>query len=95
MLSSIKSLKDTKWQLLISPIIFNIFGPTKRTKKKRGEIYGKKSTNGRWTSHRCGSKAFQIFNPKNGRWTKRDTGTGQFIDQESDDKPYKGVTKEK
>jgi len=30
----------------------------------------------------------QTFNPKDGRWTKRDTGTGQFIDQKADDKPY-------
>lgn len=37
----------------------------------------------------------QVFNPKNNRWTKRDTETGKFIDQKSDDKPFKGVRKEK
>lgn len=37
----------------------------------------------------------QVFNPKTGHWTKRDTGTGQFIDQKSDDTPFKGVRKEK
>jgi hypothetical protein len=37
----------------------------------------------------------QTFNPKNQRWTKRDTETGQFMDQKSDHKPFKGVRKEK
>lgn len=37
----------------------------------------------------------QTHNPKTDRWTKRDTGTGKFIDQKSDGKPFKGVTKEK
>ncbi len=36
----------------------------------------------------------QVRNPKTGHWTKRDTTTGQFIDQKADDKPFKGVTKE-
>lgn len=37
----------------------------------------------------------QVFNPRNNRWTKRDAETGRFIDQKSDDKPFKGVRKEK
>ena len=37
----------------------------------------------------------QTFNPKNKRWVKRDTETGEFIDQKADKKPFKGVTKEK
>jgi hypothetical protein len=37
----------------------------------------------------------QTYNPKNERWTKRDTDTGQFIDQKADPKPFKGVRKEK
>lgn len=37
----------------------------------------------------------QVFNPVNERWTKRDTETGQFIDQKADNKPFKGVRKEK
>jgi len=37
----------------------------------------------------------QTFNPKNQRWTKRDTETGQFMDQKADHKPFKGVRKEK
>jgi hypothetical protein len=37
----------------------------------------------------------QTFNPKNGHWTKRDSNTGQFMDQKADDKPFKGVRKEK
>ena len=37
----------------------------------------------------------KVHNPKNDRWTKRDSGTGQFIDQKSDKKPFKGVRKEK
>lgn len=37
----------------------------------------------------------QVYNPKNDKWTKRDTNTGKFIDQKADDKPFKGVRKEK
>lgn len=37
----------------------------------------------------------QIHNPKTDSWVKRDTKTGQFIDQKADDKPFKGVRKEK
>ena len=38
----------------------------------------------------------QVENPKTGLWTKRDTGTGRFMDvKTSDNKPYKGVRKEK
>jgi len=37
----------------------------------------------------------QVFNPKTGDWTKRGPD-GQFMDRKtSDDKPFKGVTKEK
>lgn len=47
--------------------------------------------------HRKGAvrKRSQTYNPQNDRWTKRDVDTGQFIDQKSDDKPFKGVRKEK
>ncbi|WP_289011456.1 hypothetical protein [uncultured Sphingobacterium sp.] len=37
----------------------------------------------------------QTFNPKTEKWIKRDNDTGQFMDQKKDDKPFKGVTKEK
>ncbi len=37
----------------------------------------------------------QTYNRTTGRWTKRDTGTGQFIDQNQDGTPFKGVRKEK
>lgn len=37
----------------------------------------------------------QVQNPKTGKWTKRDAETGKFIDQKADDKPFKGVRKEK
>jgi hypothetical protein len=37
----------------------------------------------------------QTLDPKNDKWTKRDTGTGEFIDQKADEKPFKGVRKEK
>lgn len=47
--------------------------------------------------HRNGAvrKRSQVYNPKNDRWTKRDTDTGHFIDQKADKKPFKGVKKEK
>jgi hypothetical protein len=37
----------------------------------------------------------QVYNPKNDRWTKVNTETHRFMDQKSDDKPFKGVTKHK
>lgn len=37
----------------------------------------------------------QVQNPQNGNWTKRDTGTGRFMDQKQDGAPFKGVRKEK
>ena len=38
----------------------------------------------------------QTYNPKTDSWVKRDTETGKFMDQKtSDDKPFKGVTREK
>jgi hypothetical protein len=37
----------------------------------------------------------QVFNPHNQRWVKRDADTGRFMDQKADEKPFKGVRKEK
>jgi hypothetical protein len=37
----------------------------------------------------------QTHNPRNDHWVKRDTETGQFLDQKADDKPFKGVRKER
>ncbi len=37
----------------------------------------------------------QTYNPKTGSWVKRDTESGQFMDGKSDDKPFKGIRKEK
>ena len=37
----------------------------------------------------------QTFNPQNQKWIKRDSDNGQFMDQKSDNKPFKGVRKEK
>ena len=37
----------------------------------------------------------QIFNPKTGRWVKRDDSTGKFMNQKSNKAPFKGVRKEK
>jgi len=47
--------------------------------------------------HRIGAvrERSQTFNPQNGHWVKRDTTTGQFIDQKADKNPFKGVRKEK
>ena len=36
----------------------------------------------------------QVDNPTTDRWTKRDTNSGQFIDQKRDRDPFKGVRKE-
>jgi hypothetical protein len=47
--------------------------------------------------HRNGAvrERSQVQNPVNGNWTKRDTNTGQFIDQKQDGEPFKGVRREK
>jgi len=47
--------------------------------------------------HRRGAvrERSQVYNPKTEDWTKRETKSGQFIDRKSDDKPFKGVRKEK
>jgi hypothetical protein len=37
----------------------------------------------------------QVLNPQNDRYVKRDSGTGKFMDQKSDNKPFKGVRREK
>lgn len=37
----------------------------------------------------------QTYNPQNETWIKRDAETGRFMDQKADDKPFKGVRKEK
>jgi hypothetical protein len=37
----------------------------------------------------------QVLNPQTDQFVKRDTNTGQFIDVKQDEKPFKGVTKEK
>lgn len=37
----------------------------------------------------------QTYNDSIDRWIKRDTQTGQFMDQKVDGTPFKGVRKEK
>jgi hypothetical protein len=37
----------------------------------------------------------QTYNPHTERYVKRNTEDGRFIDQKSDSKPFKGVTKER
>jgi hypothetical protein len=37
----------------------------------------------------------QTQNKQSDHWVKRDTDTGQFIDQKADNEPFKGVRKEK
>ena len=36
----------------------------------------------------------QVYNPHNNRWVKRDDNK-RFMDQKADDKPFKGVRKNK
>jgi hypothetical protein len=47
--------------------------------------------------HRKGAvrERSQVENPQSEKFTKRDAESGQFIDQKKDDKPFKGVRKEK
>lgn len=38
----------------------------------------------------------QVYNPKTDKWVKRDSQTGKFMDvKTADNKPFKGVRKEK
>ncbi|GMR21671.1 MAG: hypothetical protein BMS9Abin36_2275 [Gammaproteobacteria bacterium] len=37
----------------------------------------------------------QTYNPHTNHWVKRDADSGRFIDQKADNKPFKGVRKEK
>lgn len=38
----------------------------------------------------------QVYNPKTDKWVKRDSETGKFMDvKTTDNKPFKGVRKEK
>jgi len=37
----------------------------------------------------------QVFNDKTRRFVKRDKSSGKFMDVKSNDKPFKGVRKEK
>jgi len=36
-----------------------------------------------------------VLNPKTKTYVKRDSATGQFMDNKSDSKPFKGIRKEK
>ena len=47
--------------------------------------------------HRNGAvrRRSQTFNPKTGRWVKRDADTGRFIGVKEDGTPFKGVRKER
>lgn len=40
-------------------------------------------------------KRSQVFNPKIGRYVKRDSETGRFMNVKADNKKFKGVRKEK
>ena len=55
------------------------------------------ATNGPKGSGRIGAvkNRTQVFNRKTENWTKRDSGTGRFMDGKADGAPFKGVTKEK
>jgi hypothetical protein len=48
-------------------------------------------------NHRNGAvkNRSQVLNDKTGHYVKRDSETGRFMDVKSDDKPFKGVRKEK
>jgi hypothetical protein len=47
--------------------------------------------------HRVGAvrSRSQTYNPKNGKWIKRDSESGRFMDQKNSGTPFKGVRKEK
>ena len=47
--------------------------------------------------HRVGSVKgrTQVQNPVTGLWVKRDTATGQFMDDKTTGGPFKGVRKER
>jgi len=50
----------------------------------------------RGDGHRNGAvkNRTQVFNPQNKTWNKRGPN-GQFMDQKADDKPFKGIRRER
>jgi hypothetical protein len=59
---------------------------------KGGENMAKNAGEHRDGAVKCRS---QIYNPHIDRFIKRDTATGQFMDQKADGEKFKGVRKEK
>lgn len=56
------------------------------------------ATNGKKGGGRVGAVRgrSQTFNPKTQSWTKRDSGSGRFMDRKtSDSRPFKGVRRER
>jgi hypothetical protein len=37
----------------------------------------------------------QAYNPRIGRWVKRNADNGRFMDQKADRKPFKGIRRER
>lgn len=52
------------------------------------------SNTGKGFRHGSVDDRTQTKNFKTGNWTKRDTGTGRFMDQKKGGGPFKGVAKE-
>ena len=49
----------------------------------------------RQSPRRRGEDTLAGQEPGDGKWTKRDDKSGKFMDQKADNKPFKGVRKEK
>ncbi len=63
-----------------------------RCAAQEGEIMAKNT--GQDYRHGSVDNRTQTKNPVNGNWTRRDAGTGRFMDQKEGGQPFKGVAKE-
>lgn len=67
---------------------------TSETVERKQELMATNPPSG--DGHRKGAvRNREQFKLPNGNYMKRDSGTGRFIDQKADDKPFKGVRKVK
>jgi hypothetical protein len=63
--------------------------------KQEGEIESMAKNTGNGYRRGAVDERSQVVNPKTGHYTKRNDGNGQFLDNKKDNKPFKGVRKEK
>jgi hypothetical protein len=72
---------------------YSVISNNKYTKERNKTMAKNGKTNDRHLEDTIKQRS-QTFNPSTERWVKRDTETGRFMGQKSDNKPFKGVREE-